>query len=78
MASILEFIKTGKLGSVSLGISKEEIENILGKPDDVSVSRKPRIYKYGSLQLAFCWDKEKGKGLLNSIYMNFENSKPLF
>ena len=77
MASILEFIRTGKLGHISTNVSKEEIENILGKPDDVTVSRKPRIYKYGSLQLAFYWDKEKEIGLLDSIHLYFDG-EPLF
>lgn len=78
MASILEFIKTGKLGPISLGDSKEDVENILGDPDDVSISRKPRILRYSSLQLAFYWDKERKVGLLNSIHMYFDNEKTSF
>lgn len=73
MASILEFIKNGNLDFISLGVTKENIENKLGKPDDMSVSRKPVILKYGSMQLSFNWDKSKNEAILCSIHLYFDD-----
>lgn len=53
-----EFIRTGRLGTVDLGISRDMVLQRLGNPDDCSVkllqkSRKPSIYKYGGVELYF-------------------------
>lgn len=75
MSSIMEFINTGKLDFLILGISKGYIEGVLGKPDDISISKKPVIIKYGALQLSFYWDKVKNDTVLNSIHLYFDDSK---
>ena len=51
--SLLEFFRTGTLVPLAIGMSRQEVESYLGEPDDVSVSRKPQIWKYGPLQLTF-------------------------
>ncbi len=51
--SLLEFLQTGTLSPLAIGMSRQDVESSLGKPDDVSTSRKPLIWKYGPLQLTF-------------------------
>lgn len=48
-----EFLVHASLGPIKSGITPEEVAALCGLPEDVSVSRKPRIWKYGSLQIAF-------------------------
>ena len=49
-----EFLTTGKLGSLQLGLSRDEVRRLLGEPPDHSEpSRKREIWKYDSLQVAF-------------------------
>lgn len=72
MYSIIEFLKTGQLGRIVLGISLEDFELIAGVPDDVSISKKPMIYKYGSFQFSF--SKTKGNQyLLSSVHLYIED-----
>lgn len=73
MASIVEFIKTGKLGFLYLGISKGKVEEILGKPSDFSLSKKPVILKYDALQLSFFGEREGNGAFLNSIHLYFDD-----
>lgn len=78
MTSIIEFVKTGKLGSISLDVTKNNVEKFLGKPDDVSISRKPTILKYGALQLAFYKESILKDEILNSIHLYFDDDKITF
>lgn len=63
---IIEFIKTGTFKNIGLGQKKNYIEDILGAPEDFSISNKPLIRKYGELQLAFY------KNVLSSIHFYFD------
>ncbi len=53
MATLSEFLLSGTLGSIHHGMSRDEVEAILGKPSDISVAKNPLILKYGGLQLTF-------------------------
>jgi hypothetical protein len=53
MASLDDFLLTGRLGPVSTGQSEHEVVAQLGSPEDSSEGTFPRILKYGALQLAF-------------------------
>jgi hypothetical protein len=53
MATLEQFLRTGELGPLHVGMREAEVIALLGAPQDESVSRKPRILKYGGLQLAF-------------------------
>ena len=53
MASCVDFLRTGSLGSLSCGMSQDQVRNLLGEPEAVSTQRHPRIWKYGSLELTF-------------------------
>ncbi|MEX0817305.1 MAG: hypothetical protein WD027_07650 [Gaiellales bacterium] len=57
MASTLtDFALTGRLGVLSLGITKDEVRGLLGEPWDVSATR-PTIWKYGAVEVAFTDDR---------------------
>jgi hypothetical protein len=55
--SLKDLIVAGRFGSVSLGMSRAQVESSLGKPDDVGGAsrnyRKPSIWKYGDVELHF-------------------------
>jgi hypothetical protein len=54
---IEEFLKTGTIGELRLGLSQVEVRRILGEPKDYSAgSRKNQIWKYDSLEIAFATD----------------------
>lgn len=50
---LIEFLRTGNLGPLALGMARKEVEEILGKPEDSSRSRRnqPVCWKYGNLQV---------------------------
>lgn len=60
--SLKDFIETGRFGSVSLGMSRAQVESSLGVPDDVGATsrkyRKPAIWKYGDVELHFGLDAD--------------------
>ena len=52
MATLERFMRTGELGPVVVGMTRQEVIGLLGAPGGESVSRHPQIVKYGGLQLA--------------------------
>jgi hypothetical protein len=57
LASLISFLRTGRLGSLSLGIEARFVQGILGEPNAVSVTR-PTIWKYGQLELVLSPDEQ--------------------
>jgi len=53
MATLSEFLKSGKLGDLRHGMLRDEVVAILGQPHDTSVAQNPLILKYGGLQLTY-------------------------
>ena len=55
--SLKDLIVTGCFGSVSLGMSRTQVESSLGKPDDVGGAshkyRNPLIWQYGDVEIHF-------------------------
>lgn len=68
----IKFIQTGVLGVISIGMERRFIETLLGKPQDISVSKKPITVKYGSMQLSFPSDNPNEK--LESINIYFDEA----
>ena len=66
--SIGEFLRSGALGLLHLGISEVKATMLLGKPTDVSVKGLPRILKYANVQLTFSNDK------LSTISISFRKN----
>lgn len=51
---LLEFLRTGALGQIRFGMTPEQIQDLLGHPDDVGlVSRPHTLWKYGDVELHF-------------------------
>lgn len=71
MTSFVEFLKTGRLGPVSVGMARDDVRMALGEPRDVSVNRFPRIWKYGPLQLTFYKSTDESEPFLASIVLHF-------
>ncbi|GLW64004.1 hypothetical protein Arub01_22480 [Actinomadura rubrobrunea] len=59
---VVDFARTGRLGPLYCGMSLEQVEDLLGPPDDVQGRRRPhrrrpRYYLWGTdLQLLICDD----------------------
>jgi hypothetical protein len=68
-AKLLEFLKTGSLGPVVLGMNPSEVVEHIGDPDQESQKKNPLTLKYGSLQLVF-W-RHGSKSQLRNIALNF-------
>src|SRR3954451_12989552 len=69
MATLAQFLKTGSLGPVVLGMDPFEVVEQIGEPDEESRKKNPLILKYGSLQLTF-W-KNGPKSQLRDIVLTF-------
>ena len=72
--SLLLFLQTGNFKGITLGMTLSTVENQLGKPVDISISKKPLIYKYDSVEFAFLRDKISGEYLLQSMHFYFNDS----
>ena len=68
-AKLLEFLKTGSLGPIVLGMNPSEVVEHIGDPDQESQKKNPLTLKYGSLQLVF-W-RHRSKSQLRNIALNF-------
>jgi hypothetical protein len=53
MATLEQFLRTGDLGGITLGMTPDAVAGVLGPPEDRSVKRNPLTWKYGALQLSF-------------------------
>jgi hypothetical protein len=53
MATLDEFMRTGHLASVTLGMSPNDVMAALGEPEDISKKSNPLILRYGCVQLTF-------------------------
>jgi hypothetical protein len=53
MATLEQFLRTGRLGPIHFGMTQAEAIAHLGQPPDESVQREPIILKYGGLQITF-------------------------
>jgi hypothetical protein len=67
MASFPEFLLAGRLEPLAWGISPEEVQKLLGPPEDTSVGKKPLIWKFGSAELAFFRNKTTETTALESV-----------
>ncbi len=69
--SMIEFLRTGRLGNIAISDTLDKVIYDLGEPDDISISRKPIIYKYGSIQFSF--SKNTLGDELSTIHFYFYN-----
>jgi hypothetical protein len=59
MPTLEEFLKTGAIGPIRGGMTYAEVVAALGPPQSESVKRKPRVLKYGPLQLSLYPDRDR-------------------
>lgn len=52
-ASFRDLLTKASFGPITLGTARRRVISLLGDPTDQSESRKPLLYKYGAIQLAF-------------------------
>ena len=72
MATLEEFMRTGHLGPVILGMSSNDAMTALGDPDDISRKSNPLILKYGPVQLSFWKTPPKKAPQLREIAIAFQ------
>jgi hypothetical protein len=53
MATLEDFLRTGRLGPANLGMNPTQVMTALGDPDEFSEHKSPYILKYGPVQLVF-------------------------
>jgi hypothetical protein len=71
MSSLIDFLKTGRLGVIACGMSSEEVRAALGEPEETSAPKYPLLYKYGALQLSFYKLPDGSNPFLYSITLYF-------
>ncbi len=69
MATLAQFLKTGSIGPVVLGMDPIDVVEQVGDPEQELRKKNPLTLKYGSLQLVF-W-KHGPKSQLRDIALNF-------
>ena len=60
MPTLEEFLRTGHLGPVVLGMTPMAVMTAVGDPDDTSLKSNPLQFKYGCAQLTF-WKSSKDR-----------------
>src|SRR2546421_210173 len=54
MPSMRQFLQTGRLGEIQLGLRPEQVIGILGAPEDQTAKRRPlRLLRYGAVEFGF-------------------------
>lgn len=75
MSGFANFLKTGSIGPVILGMSPFEVTELLGEPDEASRKKNPLILKYGPLQMEFWRQNGQSKSQLQSMELNLESGR---
>jgi hypothetical protein len=70
MATLEEFLRTGHLGPLVLGISSNDAISAVGEPDDISRKSNPLLLRYGCVHLVF-WKPKDAKHELREITVDF-------
>jgi hypothetical protein len=66
--SLLEWLRTGRFGPIHLGMSRTEVEDLLGPPEALggtsSRRRIPTLWKYGDVEMYFGEKRQDGLYML--------------
>ena len=76
MPSFDDFLRTGQIGRLAMGMSKDAVRDLLGEPRDTSVRKHPEIWKYGQVELAFFRTSDGSSPVLTSIMYHFDDPTP--
>jgi hypothetical protein len=67
--SLETFVRASRFGAVELGMSREQLQDLIGPPEALGCSsrkhRRPRCWRYGDVELHFA----TGQGTLWLIYL---------
>ncbi len=74
MASFDEFLKTGQIGPLATGLTRDAVRDLLGDPGDTSVGKSPEIWKYGPIELTYYRTPGGLEPFLTSITCYFNRS----
>ncbi len=66
-----EFLRSGQIGQISVGMNQEAVRELWGPPQDTSIRKHPEIWKYGPVELSFYRSPENSSPLLVSIIYHF-------
>lgn len=72
MATLEDFLRTGHLGPVILGITPNDVMTALGEPTHTSMKSNPLQLKYGSVQLSFWKTSNRRKHELREIAIIYQ------
>lgn len=78
MATLEDFLKTGHLGPVVLGMSPVDAMTALGDPDDTSRKSNPLLIRYGCVQLSFWRAPQQKVHQLREIAVTFQPNFEMF
>lgn len=74
MSSMREFLTSGRLGDVQLGLRPEQVFEILGAANDHSARRRPvQVLRYGAVEFAFKPVPGTGDARLVSTAIHFHD-----
>lgn|GEM_PF-3685625 len=75
MPLIRDFLQTGRLGEIQLGLRPDQVIGILGAPDDQSVKKRPvHILRYGAVQFSFVAVPDTKDSRLASVAIYFDDA----
>jgi hypothetical protein len=72
MATLKQFMRTGHLGPVILGMSANDVVIALGEPEGTSRKSSPLVLKYGCVQLSFWRGSNQGVPQLREIVIAYQ------
>jgi len=73
-----DFLRSGRIGQISVGMNQEAVRELWGPPQDTSIRKHPEIWKYGPVEFSFYRSPEDSSLLLVSIIYHFSqpNAEP--
>jgi hypothetical protein len=74
MYSLASFLKTGELGDIHVGMTPDQVRDVLGEPLDTSGSKKPWIWKYDPFEIVFGFPEERREFRVKSISIDFRSA----
>jgi hypothetical protein len=77
MATLKDFLKTGRLGPVVLGMNPSDVMTALGDADEVSKRSNPLQLKYGCIQFTFWKAPDQKVHKLREIVLAYQPFVPL-
>lgn len=78
MPSMSDFLRTGRLGDIQLGLRPDQVISILGDPDGRTAKRRPvELLRYGAVEFGFVPVPDTADSRLVSIAIYFSDPSRL-